>query len=372
MKILYVANIHNHFKTFHKPYIEMLKSMGCEVHVAANGEDLIEEADVQHYIDIQRTPFSLNNIKAYMQLKRIIEREKFDIVHAHTPMGGILGRFASSKERKKGMRVIYTSHGFHFCKGGPLKNWILYYPIEKFMARYTDIIITINKEDTKLAKRLKIKQQYCIPGIGIDLDRFKSTSNKNDKTKKRLEIGVDSDEFLLLSIGDLSVRKNHQIVIKALSHLNDLKIKYVICGVGEELHHLENLAKQLGVSDKVKFLGFRRDIHALLVASDAFVFPSLWEGLGMAGIEAMASGVPVIASNRHGIKDYAMANQTALLCNPNHEGEFVQAIRKIAGNNELSNHLTSNAYSVIQKFRLSESEKAMRHIYGKVMAIDHK
>lgn len=367
MKILYVANIHRHFNAFHKPYIKMLRGMGHEVHVAANGEDKIEEADVQYHIDIQRSPYRLKNIRAYSQLKKIIETEKYDVVHCHTPMGGILGRLASSKRRKQGMKVIYTAHGFHFCKGGPIKNWVLYYPIERFMSKYTDVIITINKEDFQVAKKFNVKQHFSIPGIGIEINKFKRIRSDFVRHEKRHEIGVNEDEVLLISTGDLSVRKNHQIVIKAISKLHNINLKYAICGNGDELEHLKKLAEKMGVSDKIIFLGFRTDVKELLRASDIFIFPSLWEGLGIAGIEAMAAGIPVIASNRHGIKDYAINNKTALLCDPNNSQEFAEAIQKMVKNRDLSRSLVDNAYNIINDFDLSKSLDAMNGIYEKVL-----
>lgn len=367
MKILYVANIHRHFNAFHKPYIKMLQDMGYEVHLAANGDDIVEEADIQYQIDIQRSPYDFRNIKAYFQLKKIIDTEQYQIVHCHTPMGGILGRLASSKSRKKGTKILYTAHGFHFCKGGPVKNWILYYPIEKIMAKHTDVIITINKEDFEVARKFKISKHYSIPGIGLDIDGFKKIPDFFDRNEKRKSFGIQKDELLLMSTGDLTTRKNHKVVIEAMSKIPESNIKYIICGVGDQLLNLKKLSIKLGVAERVIFLGHRSDILELLKASDIFIFPSLWEGLGIAGIEAMAAGIPVIASNRHGIKDYAIDGSTAILCDPLRPNEFSTAIQRIFVNQDLQSKLVTNGDHIINKFNISEAITKMREIYEEVL-----
>ena len=152
MKVLYVANVHRHFNAFHIPYIKWLKDQGCIVHVAAIGNEIVPYVDKQFNIKVQRSPYKYNNIIAYKELREILDSHKYDLIHCHTPMGGILARLASRKCRKNGSKVIYTAHGFHFCNGGPKINWLLYYPIEKLMAKYTDILITINNEDYKIAQ----------------------------------------------------------------------------------------------------------------------------------------------------------------------------------------------------------------------------
>ncbi|MDA3733173.1 glycosyltransferase family 4 protein [Niameybacter massiliensis] len=363
MKILYVANIHRHFNAFHVPYIKWLRENGHEVHVAANGEEVVEGVNRQFDINIQRSPYRFENINAYKQLKEIIEREKYDIVHCHTPMGGILGRLASKNSRKKETKVIYTCHGFHFCKGGPIKNWILYYPVEKFMAKYTDIIITINNEDYQVVNKFNIKKKYYIPGIGLDISKFKDNDQEYDFRNKRAEIGVKGNETLIISVGDLTKRKNHQIVIQALANLRELKFKYVICGKGVEEANLKSLAKKMNIEDKVVFLGHRTDIKEILRVSDIFVFPSLWEGLGIAGIEAMAAGIPVIASDRHGIKDYAIHDKTALLCDPRNSKDFYESINTILTDKYLRNRLVMNASELINKFDISNAMGQMIKIY---------
>ena len=186
-KALYVATVDIHIKSFHLPYLKLLHDNGYEVHVATNGDEKFPFCDVKHQICIERSPFKLSNLKAIKQLKKIIEKEKFDIVHCHTPMGAVVARLASKKARKiYGTRVIYTAHGFHFYKGAPKLNWLLFYPIEKYLAKYTDTLITINNEDFCLAQKKfskRCKDIQYVPGVGIDIKKFNiKLSKKNRKT----------------------------------------------------------------------------------------------------------------------------------------------------------------------------------------------
>lgn len=175
-KVLYVATVDSHIKAFHLPYLKLLKDMGYEVHVATNCDEKFDNCKKKYKISIERNPFKINNIKAIIQLKKIIEDEKYDLIHCHTPMGAVVARLASKRARKKfGTKVFYTAHGFHFYKGAPLINWLLFYPIEWYLSKFTDTIITINKEDNELAKKKFIKRckniKY-VPGVGVDTKKL--------------------------------------------------------------------------------------------------------------------------------------------------------------------------------------------------------
>lgn len=307
-KVLFVATVVKmHIMVFHIPYLKMFKKNGYEVHVCAkndyeNKEDcIIPHCDKYYDLPFERSPFKLNNIKAYNRLKELIDSNEYDIIHCHTPMGGVLTRLAALEAREGGTKVIYTAHGFHFFKGASLKNWLMYYPIERWLARYTDVLITINKEDYCRAKKLKAKRVFYVPGVGVDTQKFGGKAV--DREAKRKELGIPDGAVALLSVGELNKRKNHKVVIKALAKLNNLKLIYIICGVGDLDAYLKGLAKDLGVEVRVRFLGFRKDISEIYVASDIFVFPSYQEGLPVALMEAMAAGLSVVCSNIRGNTD---------------------------------------------------------------------
>ena len=214
-KILLVATVvQKHINVFHIPILKMFQEKGYRTYVAAandTGDMEVQIPFCDEYIEIsfKRNPLHPKNWLAYKKLKNLIKKENFDIVHCHTPVGGLLGRLASRKARKKGTTVFYTAHGFHFYKGAPLKNWLFYYPVEKLCSYFTDVLITINQEDYVLSKkRMRAKQIEYVPGVGIDLHKFEDV--QVDKAIKRQEIGVPEDVCLLISVGELSDRKNHR------------------------------------------------------------------------------------------------------------------------------------------------------------------
>ena len=341
MKILYVTTVSSTMNAFFKTHIEMLVKEGHSVDLACNNsgwpmDDFYKALDCRFFhVDFSRTPLSFDNIKACGQLKKLIENGKYDIVHCHTPNASVITRLVCRKFRKEhGLQVFYTAHGFHFYKGAPKQNWMLFYPVEKFCSRFTDKLITINKEDYELARnKLKAKDVYYVPSVGVDLSRFENV--QVDRSEKRREIGVPEDVFLLFSVGELNENKNHQVIIRALAKLNDPHIHYAIAGEGCWNAHLLSLANALGVSEQVHLLGYRRDIPKLNHVADAFCFPSLREGLGLSAIEAMACGLPLITSNVHGINDYSIDGLTGYKFAPTDVEGFAHGIQTLKNNEAL-------------------------------------
>ena len=334
MKILYVTTISLTMNTFFKPHIDMLVKEGNQVDIACNYnelplDDLYNELDcVLYQVDFSRLPLSKDNFKAYRQLKKVIENGDYDIVHCHTPNAAVITRLVCRKFRKKnGLKVFYTAHGFHFYKGAPKFNWMVYYPIEKFCSRFTDKLITINREDYELAKnKFKAKEVHYVPGVGIDLSRFENI--QVDRTAKRREIGVPEDAFMLLSVGELNENKNHQIIIRALAKLNNPNVHYAIAGKGEKRDYLISLAKELGISEQVHLLGYRNDITELYATADTFCFPSFREGLSVSLMEAMTSGLPIMGSAIRGNVDL-LDGVRELLFDPYDLDECETVLRKI-------------------------------------------
>lgn len=308
-KVLYVATVDVHIRTFHLPYLKLLHDNGYEVHVATNGDEQFPHCDVKHQICIERSPLKLNNVKAIKQLKNIIDEERFDIIHCHTPMGAVVARIAAMSARKKyGTRVIYTCHGFHFYKGAPRLNWMLFYPIEKLLAKYTDTIITINKEDYNLATNKFNKRchdiQY-VPGVGIDTKKFKINLSDKEKDKLRDSIGLEKDAFVLTCVARLDKNKNQCFLINAMEELVKEKnnIHLLLVGPDELNGYYQNIVLEKGMKKNIHFLGRREDIPYLLSISDIIVSASLREGLPVNVMEAFAAGKPVIALKCRGMKD---------------------------------------------------------------------
>ena len=317
MRFLYVTTI-GLTMIFFKDLVKKLVDDGNTVDIACNEseykvDEFYRELGCNVYqINCSRSPFSKGNFEAIKELKKIISDNKYDIVHCHTPVAGACTRIACKGFRKKGLRVFYTAHGFHFYKGAPLINWLIYYPIEKYCSKFTDILITINHEDESLAKkRMKAKKVEYVPGVGIDVDKFANAVV--DRTQKRQELGIPEDAILILSVGELNKNKNHQIVIRALAELNDKNVHYMIAGEGALSDYLKNLSYELGVESQVHILGYREDTEQLYKIADINAFPSIREGLGLAAIEGMAAGLPLICLDNRGTRNYAENNVNAFI-----------------------------------------------------------
>lgn len=368
MRILYVTTISLTMNTFFKPHIEMLVQNDNQVDIACNYKDLPLDPLYStlkckcYQIDFSRNPLSPENIKAYRQLRAVIDNGKYDIVHCHTPNAAVITRLVCRKFRRHGLRVFYTAHGFHFYKGAPKMNWLVYYPIEKFCSRFTDKLITINQEDYALAKRkFKAKEVHYIPGVGIDLSRFSNV--QVDRKAKRQEIGVPEDAVLLLSVGELNENKNHQIIIRALSKLENPMIHYVIAGVGEKREALIGLAKKLGVEKQVHLLGYRTDVGELNASADIFCFPSIREGLGLAAIEAMACGVPVVAADNRGTRNFISSSVNGFLCSNDDDGEFAYTLMQLLGDENMRKQFSEKSRNVIKDYSEKNVLKKLRTIY---------
>ena len=371
MRVLYVTTISLTMNSFFKPHIEMLVREGHNVDIACNFNDLAldklyDKLGCNFYqIDFSRSPLSKDNIKAYGQLKKVIEKGNYDIVHCHTPNASVITRLACRKFRKKnGLNVFYTAHGFHFYKGAPKLNWMIYYPVEKFCSRFTDKLITINKEDYEVAKsKFKAKEVHYVPGVGIDLSRFENV--EVDRAAKRREIGVPEDAFLLLSVGELNDNKNHQIIIKALAKLNNPKAHYAIAGVGDKRDYLLELANNLGVAEQVHLLGYRNDIPELNHSADVFCFPSLREGLGLAAIEAMACGLPIVTSNVHGINDYSKNGKTGFKYSPFDVDGFSKGLLALTKNIAPYQEISFYNIRIAEKYKKENILIKLEEIYEK-------
>lgn len=307
-KVLFTATVDSHILHFHVPYLKFFKEQGYEVHVATNGDEEILYCDVKHKISFERSPFKVNNLKAIGQLKKIINQEKFDIIHCHTPMGSVVTRIAAMKARKKyNTKVIYTAHGFHFFKGAPIINWVLFYPIEKWLSKYTDCLITINQEDYELAKKkFKAKQIELVNGVGVDENKFNFEMSDEERHNLRAELGLKDDDFVMIYPAELSKRKNQGMLLQVMKMLKDdgyINVKLILPGKDSMNGKYQEIAKKLDIEENVKFLGYRRDIPKLMKISDLAVSTAKQEGLPVNLIEAMMCGLPIVATDCRGNRD---------------------------------------------------------------------
>ena len=376
-KVLFVATVvKKHIMEFHIPYLKMFKEMEWETSVAARNDYTNPEkcnipyCDKFYDIPFERKPFTVRNVISYKYLKKIIDENKYDIVHCHTPVGGVLTRIAARSIRQNGSKIFYTAHGFHFFSGAPLHYWLFYYPIEVILARWTDVLITINTEDYFRAKKFKAKRVEYIPGVGIDVCRFKRDIVVREN--KRKELGFNESSFLLLSVGELIARKNHVVVIDAIAKLKDKeffdKLHYIICGCGDKELWLKKRVKKLGIEQHVHFLGYRKDIKEICNSSDVFIFMSKQEGLPVALMEAMACGVPIICSKIRGNVDLIDKNIISAFCNNNAQS-VCDKIKEFYYDEEIRNQIGNIAKDRINDYSLEDVLFKMKKIYLSEMVV---
>lgn len=371
-KFLIVAHYSRFLVQFELNDVRLLQLMGFEVHYATNyqQEDMFsgaikiiqENGVILHQIDFVRSPYNIPaNIKAYRQLKNLMVKEKFSGVHCHTPMAGALARLAANATRTK--PVLYTAHGFHFYKGCPLKNKLIYQTAETFLARYTDAQITINREDFAAAQKFPLRgKAYYVPGIGVDVQKIASV--QVDRVAKRKELGIPEDAFAFLTVGELIPRKGHELLIRAFAKSNISGVQLLICGSGREKEHLTALIKELGISDRAHLLGFRNDIYELLKCADAFVFPSKQEGLPVALMEAMAAGLPCIASRIRGNVD--LLPDSRYLFEASDESTLCQLMQDAVNGVQVDQECAQNK-KALEQFDVKNVSECMRKVYTAVL-----
>ncbi len=384
-KALCLASMASNLDNFNRNNVKILQSLGYEVTLAANFntiEDTNSQEKIKSFIEemmrenviIQQIDFTrhISNIKglikSYKQVKTLIDK-KYELIHCHSPICAAITRLCAKKYQKKGMcKVIYTAHGFHFYNGAPIKNWLIYYPIEKLLSNYTDVIITINKEDYDRAKKkFKSKKTIYIPGIGVNTKKFaKKLLSENDITsfrqEKRRALNIENNSFVITSVGELNQNKNHSVIIKALKKCNDTQIHYIIVGQGILFSELNELIKNLGLSQQVHLLGYRSDVNDIYRLSDVCVFPSIREGLGLAAVEGMASSLPLIVSDNRGTRDF-LNKDNAITCKYNDVDAFANAILVLKENRKLCEEMGNKNQLLSKKFDISVVECKMRELY---------
>ena len=326
-KALIVATVGGFLAQFEMGNASLLEEMGYEVHYASNfnmpaygNESRLEKTQIIcHQIDFERSPYSMENIRSYRQLKKLMTEIQFDVIHCHTPMGGVLGRLAAKRSRIG--KIIYTAHGFHFYKGASLLNWLVYYPVEKLLSGITDALITINNEDYERAKKMSIGAEvYRIHGVGIN------ATGKIHNTKK--DRGKDG-RFIILAAGELNRNKNHRVLIEAISEIEDERILLLICGKGELKEEYEQMIERLRCRKKVHLMGYCQNMKEVYEKADIFVQPSYREGLSVALMEAMAAGLPCIVSDIRGNRELIDDGIGGYRIKPNEVSAWKDAIKKM-------------------------------------------
>ena len=370
MRVLLTATVQSHICQFHRPLAEMLHEHGCEIHVAArnnlaekNGLKL-DFVDKVFDIPFSRSPKSPDNLKAKKMLKKIIDEGYYDVIHCNTPMGGIVTRLAAKQARKNGARVIYTAHGFHFYEGAPKKNWMIYYPIEKFFSRKTDTLITITEEDYRLAKKKFHCQVEHIHGVGVDEKRYYPV-DEAEKKRLRREMGYGEDQKLILCVGELLPNKNQKMAIRVMKKIVEQypDAMLLIAGNGPEKENLENEINACGVEKNVKLLGYCTHLQDYQHVVDILVSCSYREGLPLNIVEAMLSGTPVVASINRGHKELIRNGETGYLVSLGDSDAMATRMLMLFDGLDIMGDICKTAQAYAEKYCFTSVKKEMETIY---------
>lgn len=368
-KLLFISNVTNRISNFSYPSYLACKEMGIEFHLASNLDNFDYENNpykdiIFHNIECDRNPFSIKNFKSYKILNQIIKENGIDYIHCNTPIGGFLGRICGHKNKVS--KIIYTAHGFHFYDGAPLVNNLLYKSIERYLAHFTDVIITMNEEDYQNAKKMKLRNNgkvYKINGVGINLEEYQNI--QVDKHTKRKELGLRDDDFVCIGVGRVEKNKNYEMTIRSIAQINNKKVQLLICGDGPQQEKLKKISKQLKIENQVHFLGFRSDIKELLSISDCYISTSKREGLPRALMEAMAVGLPCVASDIRGNRDLIMNEGTLI----NSSKTAVEQILTIMNDSNYENYLRKSNLDAIQLYDRRKVIQQISFIYGSELKI---
>lgn len=370
MKVLLVATVQSHICQFHRPLVAMLHEHGCEVHVAARN-NLAEKNGlkldfVEQVFDVpfQRSPFSPKNLGAYKQLKKIIDEGSYDVVHCNTPVGGVVGRLAARKTRKRGTKVFYTAHGFHFYQGAPKKNWLIWYPVEKFMCRYTDKLITINEEDYQLA-RSRFRVETChIHGVGVSMSRYHPRSAKEEETLRKEE-SLSAQDFVVLCTGELNANKDQRTLIDAAVLCRDRipELKVLLAGNGPLEPALREQIAENHAEGYIRLLGYRTDLERVVPTADVIVSCSHREGLGLNLIEGMLCGKPVIAVENRGHRELVENGVTGYMIPAGDSRALADALVMLYKSSDRQ-RLGKAGYEKAQLYTDQNVQRELKELYG--------
>ena len=369
-KVLLVATVQSHICQFHRPLAALLHENGYEVHVAAR-DNLAEKnglkldfAEKIFNVPFSRSPKSIDNINAYKQLKKIIDTGNYEVVHCNTPMGGIVTRLAARQARKRGTKVYYTAHGFHFYKGAPKKNWLVFYPIEKLFSRFTDKLITITKEDYILAKKEFHCDVFRIHGVGVDDKRYYPV-NESEKLMIRQNLGFEDNQKIILCVGELLPNKNQVMAIDMMKKIVEAypDALLLIAGNGPEEQNLKEHIKEVGLDNNVRMIGYVTNLQDYQHVCDVLVSCSKREGLPLNIVESMLSGTPVVATYNRGHRELIQDSNTGFLVDVDDSIKMSERVLRLFNDNDLYQNISKKAYNYARNYSFPSVRTELKRLY---------
>ena len=362
-KIMMLATTDNMIWQFLLPHIKYLQEQGNIVECVCNKtgfwfDELQNKYGLTcHQVSLPRNPLHPSIFKGYSQLKKLQKQEKYDLVYCQQSVGGVMGRMIAKKFK---IPCIYTAHGFSFCEGNSkIKNFV-FKTIEKNLSKHTDILITMNDYDFRVAQTFKTKKVYKISGIGFDKNKY--VTPLEERNEFRRSIGI-KDEFTILTVAEFIKRKNYSTMLKTIAELKEENIKFLICGTGRDKEDIETQIKELGIEDKVLMLGYRKDINSIMNASDIFFLPSHQEGLTLSIIEALNFALPVVTSNVRGNQDLVENGKGGFVCEQNDYKAFAKCIKELIDNNTLRKEMSKTNKENAKTYSIENVKKQLEEIY---------
>lgn len=381
-KAMVLASVSSMIQQFNMNNIALLEDLGYEVHVLANFTDggtlskekskafrteLVNRGITVFDVGINRSIFKKDNLSAYKEIKNIIDSQKYDLIHCHSPIGGVMTRLAARSHRKDGMKVMYTAHGFHFWKGAPLQNWLIFYSIEKGLSKHTDYLLTINEEDYQTSKERKFKAGKIIHinGIGIDTHKFSKPSAETKKVLRE-QYGYADDDFILIYVAELNANKNQGLLINMMKELvKDIpKARLLLVGRGDLQEDYAEQVKEAQLEKAVTMLGYREDVEKLMALSDVAVSSSRREGLPVNVMEAMASGLPLVVTDCRGNRELVRNDENGFVVAQDDSAAFVASLEKIYHSVELQQNFGEASLEMVKKYSKKCVDQQMQNIYG--------
>ncbi|SDI00317.1 glycosyltransferase family 4 protein [Desulfosporosinus hippei] len=372
-KVAFLAKEYRHLEAFHLPFMKLLQTKGYAVHAYAAPDDskanIAAEGFLCHDTPFHRNPFKLSYLRVLRELVKSFKQEDFSLVHVNTPVAGVLGRIAAQRARVR--RVIYTAHGFHFYSGAPLINWVIYYPIERLMARFTDFLITINREDFARARQFPVRKEVVnIPGVGVDVEKLNPYKRFENRTGFRETLGIGAKDFVIVCVAELTSNKNHRQLIDAVGKLvkRSNQVQCLFVGTGDNEEFLKELVCRKGLKGTIRFLGFRQDVPEILAASDVLVLLSKREGLPKALMEGMASGKPIVATEIRGNRDLIVHGENGILVPIGDVKSTVAALQELAGDADHQKTMGSKNLETIKRYSLDQISARLELLYDKALS----
>ena len=374
---LFVTTVPITLEAFLVPFAEHFRREGWRVDALANGAasdpHIADAFDDRFDVAWSRSPLDPGNLVGTpSKVRDIVRAGGYDVVHVHTPIAAFVTRYALRHDRGgPHPSLIYTAHGFHFYEGQSAAPNTAYRRMERIAAPWTDYLVTINEEDFDAAKELggiDPERVRYIPGIGVDTVAFAPSEDPAARERLREGLDVGPSDFMLTMVAEFAPVKRHAHLLEAFAAANAPRVVLVLVGQGPLESSLRDKASELGIADRMRWAGYRRDIPAVLAASDALALVSEREGLPRSVLEGMATGLPVIGTRTRGIAD-AVGPDAGWIVDKNDVAALAAAIDQASSDAaELARRGAAARERAISEFSLSHVIDAYGELYCEALA----